>query len=67
MKHRQMQTHNKQIHKTNDKEAEGEGFTVRPVRQPQTNNDKNTRRQIHTMTNTHDGTDKYKNKEKTNA
>ena len=67
MKHRQMQTHNKQIHETNDKEAEGEGFTVRPVRQPQTNDDKNTRRQIHTMTNTHDDTGKYKHKEKTNA
>ena len=54
MKHRQMQTQNKKIHETNDKEAEGEGFTVRPVRQPQTNDDKNTRRQKHTTTKTHD-------------
>ena len=56
-----------QIHKTNDKEAEGEGFTVRPVCQPQTNHDKYTQQQIHTMTNTHDHRGKYKRKEKTNA
>ena len=31
MKHRQMQTQNKQIHETNDKQARGEIFTVRPV------------------------------------
>jgi hypothetical protein len=42
MKHRQTQTQNKQIHKTNDKQAGGERFTVRPVRQPQTNDDEYT-------------------------